>query len=113
MGRLVQARGGISVEHKTADGRGQGVPFVGDSRMGDSERRDAASEPRCPDPDAGADSYPGWHRRRRMGAMGHSYLGSRSRSYSRSRPKDAWRQRGDPDSDAVACSQSQDRRIGS
>lgn len=36
MGRLVQARGGIPVEHKAADGRGQGVPIVGDRRMGNA-----------------------------------------------------------------------------
>lgn len=81
--------------------------------MGNSERRDAAAEPRCPNSVTGADSELRRHRRRRMGAMGYSYPGSRSRSYSRSSSKDAWHRRGVPDSDAVACSKSRVRRIGS
>lgn len=82
--------------------------------MGNSERWDAATEPRRPGPDTGTDSESRLgYRRRRMGAMGRSYPGSRSRSYSRSRSKDAWRRRGVPDSDAVACSKSRVRRIGS
>ena len=108
MGRFVPARFRIPVEPKAADSRGQGVPLVGDRRVGNSERWDAAAESRSPGPDTGTDSESKWgHRRRRMGAMGCSYSGSRSRS------KDAWCRRGVPDSDAVACPESRIRRIES
>lgn len=77
--------------------------------MGNSERRDAATEFRCPNSVTGADSEPRRHRRQGMGTMGNSYSGSRS--YSRSRG--TWRWRGITDSDAAACPKSRLRRIGS
>ena len=67
MGRFVPARFRIPVEPKAADGRGQGVPLVSDRRMGNSERRDAAAEPRRPNSSTDTDSDTERHRRRGMG----------------------------------------------
>lgn len=109
-GGLVQARGGIPLEHKAADGRGTCVSLGVYVGMGNSERRDAAADPGRPDPDTGTDSESRLgYRRRRMGTMGYSYSCSRTNSS----PKDAWHRRGGSDPDAVACPKSRVRRLGS
>lgn len=109
-GGLVQARGGIPLEHKAADGRGTCVSLGVYVGMGNSERRDAAADPGRPDPDTGTDSESRLgYRRRRMGTMGYSYSCSRTNSS----PKDAWHRWGGSDSDVVACPKSRVRRLGS